>query len=206
MKLVSFYTDHYQEMADIVIPRWKVYCKTNNMDCEFFKLPQIGSRVDFCWDKIELCRRVLDDADECLLWVDIDILPIKQKNLIWTEKPVGMCSDDNGLCTGVMILQNCDWTKKYLDTMLFLRDITSEKEQDINSINAGDQSCAKYLMGFTNINQNITVLPDNGLISHPHRDIDPHTIAVHYWANGGHENKLAALIKMKIDAENHQLL
>lgn len=212
MKLISFYTDHYQEMAGIVIPRWKLYCETHHIDCEFFRVPQEGTRIDFCWDKIELCRKQIqiNQVNDYLLWVDIDILPIKldpppYKFVSSFDKPITMCMDDNGLCTGFMILKKCIWTYQYLDSMMFLRNISSEEECRINSINAGDQSCAKYLMGFSEIRCGITLISDDGCISHPHRGIEPHTFAIHYWANGDIENKKLALDRMKSDAEKYPL-
>ena len=210
MKLISFYTQNYREMADIVVPRWKLYATKHNIDVEMFELPQDGSRVDFCWDKIELCRKQIDQVDDYLMWVDIDILPINldlspYKFISVFDKPITMCMDDNGLCTGFMILKKCIWTQRYLDSMLFLRDISSENEIRINSVNAGDQSCAKYLMGFNEIKCGISLIADDGRISHPHRGIEPDTLFMHYWANGSLENKQRALSQMKQDAQRYQI-
>ena len=208
MKLITFYTPYYEEISKITIPRFGSYCKHHGIEFQGFRLPQRGGRVDFCWDKIELCRKVMSDVDDYLIWMDVDILLLKLSPspydfIKFSSKPMVICSDDNGICTGFFILKKCDWSIRYLDTMIFLGQITNQLERQINSVNAGDQSCAKYLLGFESVLKSTHILEDDGVISHPNRGIRSNTFAIHYWANGDLENKASILKNIKCDAEDY---
>lgn len=197
-------------MADLAVPRWKEYCKEYDIDFEVFKLPQKGSRVDFCWDKIELCQKELKKHVDYLIWVDIDILLINKEIspsefVVFSDNPITMCSDSNGLCTGFFVIKNNTWGKKYIDTMLFLRSPILEVEKTMLSINAGDQSCAKYMMGFQDVMNNVSVIPDNDFITYPGKQPTKNTFAIHYWANGNSENKKRAYELMKKDSEKYKI-
>jgi hypothetical protein len=72
--------------------------------------------------------------------------------------------------------------------MLFLKNINPNLEIQLKTEDAGDQSCAKYLMGFVNVFENTFVLDNDGLISNPSKGICDNTLAYHYWANGKDSN------------------
>jgi hypothetical protein len=209
MKLVTFYTQDYEELATITVPRFKLFCKNNNIEFKLYKLPQNGTRVDFCWKKIEICKKELSCDTDGIIWSDVDVLILNTNyNMVelfnFKSKPMLISSDDNGICMGFFVLKNCEWGKKYLDTMLFCGNINLELEKKLITVNAGDQSCAKYLLGFNNIYENIYILPNDGLISNPIVGIKSTTFAVHYWANGGKEERKIILNKMDGDIKRYQ--
>jgi hypothetical protein len=212
MRIITFYTPDYEDIAKITVPRWHEYAKANGVDFTCYRLPQAGNHVNIIWDKVELCKNALDEADHYLCWVDVDVLLLNSSRP-WIEEIVRkvdedlvVSSDDNGLCTGLFVLRKCEWSSKFLDTMQFLGNITPEMERNMTTIGAGDQSCVKYLMGFRRIVDNTYIIPNDGRISNPNLGIQPHTLAHHYWSNGGSENRKRIVEQMLIDAESHPLV
>lgn len=202
MKLITFYTQKYGAMADINCPRWISYCKKYKIDFECFQLPQIGNRNDFCWDKIELYKHVFNSVSDYLCWIDIDVFLIRDHfNIEYftkcTDKPMIISSDSNGICTGFFILKKCEWSINYINSMLFLKNINSELEKNLNTIGAGDQSCSKYLLGFNNVLDNTLILDNDGLISNPSVGICDNTMAYHFWANGDDNNRFRIINEME---------
>lgn len=210
MKLITFYTPKYSELADINVPRWNSYCKKYDIEFECFQLPQQGTRNNFCWDKIELYSSVFNSVNDYLCWIDVDVFLVRDNFDIHnftkcTDKPMIISSDNNGICTGFFILKKCDWSIQYLNSMLFLKNIDPNLEVQLKTEDAGDQSCAKYLLGFTNIASNTLILDNDGLISNPSMGICDNTLAYHYWANGNDNNRIRIVNDMKKLSEQYVL-
>jgi hypothetical protein len=79
------------------------------------------------WNKIVAVRKHLGESD-WIFWCDVDTLICNQAftlNQIARSIPdqsVAMSTDCNGWCAGVFLIRNCDWAKRFLDTILFLGD------------------------------------------------------------------------------------
>lgn len=127
------------------------------------------------WNKISVVQRVLcEDSCEWLMWIDADALvvnpSVKIESLITRipeGKPAAFATDDNGLCAGVFLLQNCDWSRAFLATVYFLGDINFE--DDYGHGPRAEQNCIKGLMKhFRSVADRIHLFEQNVMNAYEH--------------------------------------
>ena len=183
MKILSYYTDSYSDLGEINAVRWKKYCEDNNFE---FNCNVLDEQKYPYWKKMELWIDELENTShDYIVWTDIDVVLINKSISIYSiikDVPITISSDHQGLCSGFIIIKNCEWSKNFFRSCYFLRDVLYEKEKIYSpSRKLEHQSCIKYLYdGFETVNSNIKLI-DQDIVSHPRIGISDENFAHHFW-------------------------
>ena len=215
--LVHHYNENYQEMYDLVAPRFIEFCSLNQYDYNCVKAE--GLTKD---QSLNLKLNVLQDAlnktkADYIIYLDIDIL-IKDTGYNIFEgynftKDITFSKDQYGFCCGAMIMKVSKFTKKFFDTCLFVGEHLEKNCPISKSLHewngqydqgAGhDQELMKSLyFSYPNIRNNIDPDLPEGIISNPFSTQNEkyESFAHHYWSrSSGLKNTIA-----RIQADLHE--
>jgi hypothetical protein len=150
------------------------------------------------WNKTPAVRKALRESGcDWVLWIDADAVilnrAIRIEDLI-ARLPegrwAGFATDGNGLCAGVFLLKNCDWSLRFIDTLDFLGDINSEEAYGDGA--RAEQNSVKGLMKhFRSISDRIHLFEQNVMNSYEHtRQIGDFILHLSSFSN---EQRLAKL-------------
>jgi hypothetical protein len=127
------------------------------------------------WNKLSIVRKVLHEGEcDWLMWVDADAIILNRavpvESLI-ERVPEGKLAvfgmDDNGLCAGVFLVKNCDWSRMFFDVVYFLGDINFESDYG-DGVRA-EQNCIKGLMKhFRSVADRIHLFEQNVMNAYEH--------------------------------------
>jgi len=116
--VTSYYTDNYQYLADIVVPKCQEYCNKHNYDYVIENISNCNFERHPVWYKIPLIQKLFKKYDT-ILYLDIDAaitrLDIKLESLIENNKYLYIAKDFNGINAGVMLLKKSDWLTSFFD-------------------------------------------------------------------------------------------
>ena len=65
-------------------------------------------------------------------------------------------SDFNGLCAGVILVKNCDWSSQFLDSALFVGDIGFDP--DGYGYKAEQNTFKQFILSFPKVSRNICLV------------------------------------------------
>lgn len=130
LSLVTLCDTHMRTVGDVSVPRFKQYCDLHGYSFRFYNASMAPDR-HVAWSKIKAVRNELSNAD-WVLWIDADcVIADLTRRLeqviegnVEKEKYLAISQDDNGLCSGVFLLANCEWTFSFLDAIYFLGNVS----------------------------------------------------------------------------------
>jgi hypothetical protein len=189
-KVVMMYDESYKIIGDITSKAVTSYCELHRYALACYK-SCLRQDLHPSWNKLLALQRELDDAD-WLFWLDADallidkMLPLEQLVAgLEQDKFMGVSSDYNGICAGVFLIKNCQWSKDLLATMLFLGDLDLHRTNRFDTRTRWDQNTLKCLADyFPTVRDRIAQIPES-LISNPRSPFSPDAFVMHYWASGG---------------------
>ena len=115
------------------------------------------------WNKLLAVRSVLHEA-EWVLWVDADCIFHREANLcdyIETKADFRPAQDYNGINTGVFLLRNCPWSLAFLNTLLFVGDVSHDEVFAATRLEVGVNAVKSLHQSFTSISARTDPLPRN---------------------------------------------
>ena len=118
---VTYYSESYSELADIVLPNRKKYCDNNNYKLVIYKKP-IGPEKGPGFNKINFIREELKTAD-IVVWNGIDVafmnLDFKLSTILdrHDTKSIILTSDLFGINSDNMIFKKCAWSEQLLQAI-----------------------------------------------------------------------------------------
>lgn len=127
--VTTFFTQNYQELADIIVPNIQKYCDKHGYELFVNTIPD----GNFHFIKTKDARKILEDYD--LVWVvEGDILVtnhnFKVEDFIDNEHDLFLCRDINGANGGSLIIKNTGYSCALLDWINSDKNIGYGDEQN----------------------------------------------------------------------------
>lgn len=145
--VVTSYDNNFLGVANVVMPRWRNYCKKQGYT--FIEKVNCGSGRHPVWDKVYFTHQILPNYDY-VLYLDADTLltnpDIKIEDFIalHPDKDLLISDDCHGLNVGVFIIKNTKWSLDYLEQVWNI-------ERWINGI-LGEQIAMREILGYNSTN------------------------------------------------------
>lgn len=120
------------------------------------------------WNKVIALRNALEKKNRLwAMWIDADAIvmnhQIPLEALIPPNVDMVFASDFNGLNSGIFMVRHCEWSRKFLDTVLFLGDIN----HDPDGMGAKwEQNTIKHVLkNFDGFAEHVALLPERQMNS-----------------------------------------
>src|SRR5438552_2281470 len=108
MTVATTMSESWQELADIVIPNLRTYCKKHSYDLEVWTIP---SKFEF--EKIKMLIELLKCDIDAVFCLDLDTLitnhNIKVESFLDPDHDFYLTKDINTWNTGSVIVKNTKW-------------------------------------------------------------------------------------------------
>ena len=144
IELLMRYDDNYAELGDISSLRAKDYAARHGYSLHVSRLAQPAGWGPY-WMKVFLAQeRLVRGGADYLFWMDADSfimdLAFPLESLHGPEGTLlDLPTESTGMCVGAMGVVNCEWTRRLLDTWLFLGPMTKIPD-GISQNHGGDQA------------------------------------------------------------------
>lgn len=120
------------------------------------------------WNKIIALRNVLEQQDfTWAMWIDADAVvmnhTIPAETLIPKNVDAVFASDFNGLNSGIFMVRRCEWSLKFLETLLFLGDINHDP--DGMGMKWEQNTIKHVLKNFSGFAEHVSLLPERWMNS-----------------------------------------
>ena len=166
--LVTLYDAGYRDLARVTAARMQEYAARHG-----YGFVQHGAVLDAtrhpAWSKILAVTRLLKQRRaKWIVWVDADavIMNFDQRleDFVVEGRDVVFGSDFNGLNSAVFLARNCEWTRRFFETVFNLGDI----QYRLDRFGAKwEQNTIKHvLLNFAGFEDHVAILPERRMNSH----------------------------------------
>jgi hypothetical protein len=175
----------YNQIGNITYPGLSEYCKDHNYTflCETKFDASVKNPY---WYKIELVLKHISKFD-WIVWCDIDVFVLNKKfnmesiinSCETSKKNMAISMDGCGICAGFFMLKNCEWSKKFLDSLLFLNEVKSDIKFTEYE-NEGDQLTIKcFYRTFPSVREKLLLLDLNFMADESNFDFNKDYVLYH---------------------------
>lgn len=220
VKFLSFYNEEYEDIYKLTSPRMIEFCNLN----KYSHTIQFIKNLNKNEVRVFKSKLILDNFDfdkfDYIIYSDIDILIKKINCNIFKDydfkKDITFSSDEDGLCSGFIVIKLTEFSKKFFDTCLFLKyhnEINCNLSGSLQHWNGrydrtseADQELIKSLYyGYEKIRDNIdTSLPEE-IVSNQQSSLEQikKSFAYHYWSRCLGVNETISQIQYYLHATAH---
>lgn len=188
--IVSLCDENRREISDATAPTFERFCAIQGI--QFVRHTSlINSSLNPFWNKFPAVINELPKND-WVMWVDADVVVTNYDynlpELIesFGEKNFLVSTDSNGLCNGVFLLRNCEWSYEFVKTLMFLGEVKDEVCQAFNQgriLKGSDQDPIKVLVNnWKSVYDSTGFIPET-VINNPFSKVKGcRPFAYHFWA------------------------
>ena len=112
--IVQAHDEHHDKLAEFSVPIISSWCKRNMWNHIVHRVSSDQEAWDHNYRKYPLVRSLLTSYD-IVVWMDLDVIPVSEEDLILTYDNVQISSDRHGLCAGVVAYRSCAWTVSFVE-------------------------------------------------------------------------------------------
>jgi hypothetical protein len=210
IKLITAYNGLNNKLIFPFLNRIINYCTINKYEFDFdIKNTHIQTKkLEYIYDKL-----ITSDCD-FLVWIDLDVyllnLDFRVENII-NDKDLYFSQDNNGICTGFMIVKKSDFNIELFRSLSFFGMVNTSMDIETKSIFGGflhkngnhyDQNTIKVVLNYFNIFKDKVTLIDENIIQNPESSFFETAFAFHFWGIWQHEGQVLSILD-KIESNGY---
>jgi len=210
IKLITAYNGTNNKLIFPFLNRIIKYCTTNNYEFDFdFRNEHIQTKkLDYIYNKL-----TTSDCD-FLVWVDLDIyllnIDYKIEDII-NNKDLYFSQDNNGICSGFMIIKRNDFNLQLFKSLSFFGMVDTSMDIENKTIFGGflhkngnhyEQNTIKVVLNYFASLKNKVSMIDENIIQNPESLFYQNAFAFHFWGIWQHEYQILSIID-KIEKDGY---
>lgn len=188
-KILMAFDEGRRTVGEIAAMRAEHYA--NSRGYKFVYRPDVvHPRPNPFWIKVKAVREELNGCD-WLLWLDSDALVVdtsyEVERLTQEDKSLVISTDRFGLCVGVFLLKNCEWSHQFLSTWGWLGPVKDTK--------CLDQPTVKHLVdNWPEVGNQVGYIPEE-IVQNPMTVTSKPPFIFHYWTQWNNLDQVAACMR-----------
>jgi ADP-heptose:LPS heptosyltransferase len=167
LTLVTLHDAQFEEIAQVTVSRMREYAELHGYGFLHHRTLLDPARHP-SWNKILAIRKAMRTRrSEWIVWIDADAVVMnydcRVEDLVSEGRDLILGSDFNGINCAVMLVRNCDWSLRFLETVYNLGDLS----YDFDHLGPKwEQNTIKHVLSnFGGFQEHVAVHPENRMNS-----------------------------------------